>query len=58
MTLTKNVTTVEVTPATYGISASYRLGVRSCARLANSYSTTAQNSSEPFCPAQNAEMMK
>ena len=30
-------------------------GVIACASVANSDSTTAQNSSEPFWPAQNAE---
>ena len=55
MTLTKNATTAEVTPATYGIRSAYRRGVSSCARLAKIESTTAQNSSDPFCPAQKAE---
>ena len=32
-----------------------RRGVSACASAAKSESTTAQNSSEPFCPAQNAE---
>src|SRR5687768_9502442 len=54
MTLTKNATTACVTAATYGSSAACRREVSSCARAAKHASTTAQNSSEPFCPAQNA----
>src|SRR3954463_13083071 len=57
ITLTKNATTAEVTPATYGIISLKRRGVRSCAALAKMDNTTAQKSSEPFCPAQNAEKM-
>src|SRR5688572_17482435 len=34
-----------------------RRPVRSCAAAAKRESTTAQNNSEPFCPAQSAEKM-
>src|SRR3954451_6148727 len=57
ITLTKNATTADVTPATYGIRSLKRRGVRSCATLAKRDSTTAQNRSDPFWPAQNAEKM-
>ena len=57
MTATKKTTTEEVTPATYGISARVARGVSACASAPKSESTTAQNRSDPFCPAQNAEKM-
>ena len=57
ITLTKKVMTAAVTPATYGIRWAKRRGVSSWAALAKSESTTAQKSSEPFCPAQKAEKM-
>jgi hypothetical protein len=57
ITITKNTTTLLVTAATYGISARYRAEVSHCASEAKVASTTAQKSSEPFCPAQNAETM-
>src|SRR5688572_24674547 len=57
MVQTKKAVTAEVTPPTYGSSDRYRREVSSWASAPNSDSTTAQKSSDPFCPAQNAEKM-
>jgi hypothetical protein len=58
ITEVKNTTTESVTAATYGISGRNRGAESHCARVAKSDRTRAQNSSEPFCPAQKAETMK
>ena len=48
ITLTKNVMTADVTPATYGIRWAKRRAVRNCAALANRERTMAQKSNDPF----------
>ena len=53
----KNTVTERVTAATYGIRGRWRGAESHWARLANVARTMAQNSREPFCPAQKAEKM-
>jgi hypothetical protein len=57
MVQTKKAVTAEVTPPTYGSSDRYRRDVSNWASAPKSDNTTAQKSSDPFCPAQNAEKM-
>ena len=55
ITDTKNAMTRLVTPATYGSSSLCRAEVSAWASAPKIDRMTAQNSSEPFWPAQNAE---
>src|SRR6478609_872586 len=58
ITRTKKRSVELVIPATQGRSSAWRRAVSHCASEAKTERTTAQRRSDPFCPAQKAEIRK